>query len=168
VLRCRRDPDWPVWDLERLCRVVLDAHVRRVGQEMQPADYDEALGFLLGEGWLLASRYDPARGRVPSQPGSKGSSPSASSTISEVLTGHGESNGSAPASSPSSTAQELLRTGIPWSTLSPRSIAIAKTVGRMTVEGHTQPEIARSPGRSPGWVGEQLAILRRELEQTAG
>lgn len=32
---------------------------------MERADYEEALTFLLGEGWLLASRYDPRRGGVP-------------------------------------------------------------------------------------------------------
>lgn len=105
--------------------------------------------------------------RSVSPAGSNGSSPSASETISAPPTADVQSNGSDSTASSSSTAEHFLRTGIPWNSLSPRAIAIAKTVGRMTVEGHSQPEIARSLGKSPGWVSERLAELRRELEQTA-
>jgi hypothetical protein len=59
------DPAHPVYDLERLCRVILDGHLRATATPLEPADYDEALGFLFGESYVLQPRYRPDRGSVP-------------------------------------------------------------------------------------------------------
>jgi hypothetical protein len=50
-----------VYDLERLCHVIVDATARGRGQPLQRADREEAIAFLLSESYVLAGAYDASR-----------------------------------------------------------------------------------------------------------
>jgi hypothetical protein len=49
-------------DVEPLCRGVLKEMTRRHSKQLEPADFEESLGFLLGEVVVLDRRYDSTRG----------------------------------------------------------------------------------------------------------
>lgn len=50
-----------VYNVEGLCRSILDRGARRLARRLEPADYEESLSFLLGEVVVLADKYDPER-----------------------------------------------------------------------------------------------------------
>jgi len=51
---------WDVADVERFCRKAIDAELKagRSG-ELTPADYDDALAYVIAETWILAERFKP-------------------------------------------------------------------------------------------------------------
>jgi hypothetical protein len=49
-------------DVERFCRRVLTAHLRRTRAYLRPADEDDALAYLIALCWELSLRHDPAQG----------------------------------------------------------------------------------------------------------
>jgi hypothetical protein len=55
-------------------------------------------------------------------------------------------------------------TKIDWSTLSPRSLAIARQIGTRLSEGYSPTEIGIEFGTSTRWVLTRIVELRRELE----
>jgi hypothetical protein len=65
----RRGDPILISDVEGLCRGVLASAIgRRRIPPLSPSDYDEALGFLLGEVVIIARRYDPSRRGIEFRP----------------------------------------------------------------------------------------------------
>lgn len=51
-----------VHDVEGACRTVLTEELRRRGAFLEPADFDDALAYLIAEAWVASTRYHPDRG----------------------------------------------------------------------------------------------------------
>lgn len=62
----RIDRDQQVLNVEALCRAVLNRTAARLTRPLEPAEYDEALLFLLGEVVVIAlQRWPPRRAKYP-------------------------------------------------------------------------------------------------------
>lgn len=48
--------------VESLARKVLDDRLRSSGAYLNPAEYDDALSYVIAEAWVLSKRYDVAKG----------------------------------------------------------------------------------------------------------
>ena len=122
--------------------------------------------YLLGELWILSTRYDATASSIsfatwPATRSGSGSSTGRGSASADrdgsfevtSTNGHG----------PNSSALTTSSVSIFWSGLSPRSTAILRQVGTRLLEGYSEIEIGRELGTSSSSISQLLRELRAEL-----
>jgi RNA polymerase sigma factor (sigma-70 family) len=159
---------------ENLCRRVLDDWLHAKPAYLNPTEHEDALSYLLGEAWVLSTRFDPSRGtqtfstyayrilwkRVPSWyrqrfGDSRYRDPVTLVSFDEEL----------DEESPVDHTMVAVYSRINVQTLSPDSRKVLERILEpMVYDGLSLEQVAVKFGYSRRWVSRALDRLREELD----